>query len=228
MKVWTLLLEEWGVEYEEQALLALLRWAKNHGLDTTRGAALDINTWARTDRFIIKAASKGNESANKVLKPWKLILDLLRQLNTEVRGEDWPPDEVVGGMWRKRPDKTGAAIQCHCAALNRCPAPALCPGELDCTTLPCGGVLADSGAKGNSQTAAHGGVLNCATPLHGEGPENGGAGAGCRAPVSHGGWWRPAMRKSPAQWQCHGSQHNYTSCPELLLYPTLLCWAGTP
>lgn len=38
MKVCTLLLGEWGVECEEQALLALLRQAKNHGLDTTRGS----------------------------------------------------------------------------------------------------------------------------------------------------------------------------------------------
>lgn len=142
MKVWTLLLEEWGIEYEEQALLALLRGAKNHGLDTTREAALDINTWAWTDRFIIKGATKANKSANKVLKPWKLILDLLRQLNTEVCGEDWVPDEVVRGMdthpslQRKRLDKTGAPVQCHHAALNRCPAPALWPGELDCTSLP--------------------------------------------------------------------------------------------
>lgn len=71
------------VEYEVQALLPLLTWTKNQGLDTAKEPALDIKSWAWTGRFIIEATSKGNETkgdkaAIKVIKPWTLFLDLLR------------------------------------------------------------------------------------------------------------------------------------------------------
>lgn len=67
-----------------QALLALLMWTKNQGLDTAKEAALHIKNWAWTGRFIIEAPSKdneakGNKATIKVIKPWKLFLDLLRQ-----------------------------------------------------------------------------------------------------------------------------------------------------
>lgn len=45
LKVWKLL-EEWDTDYDEKALLALITWAKNHGLDTTKAAAFDFNVWA--------------------------------------------------------------------------------------------------------------------------------------------------------------------------------------
>lgn len=44
VKVWTLLLKEWGMECDEQALLALTTWSKNHRLDATEGATLDLRT----------------------------------------------------------------------------------------------------------------------------------------------------------------------------------------
>lgn len=87
LKVWRLL-EEWDVDYDEKALLTLITWAKTHGLETTKEAAFDFNTWAQTGQFIIQAASRGEENAVRVIKPWKLILDLITLLNTEAYGEN--------------------------------------------------------------------------------------------------------------------------------------------
>lgn len=81
----------------KEVLLALLTWAENHGLDTAKEAALDWNTWARTRQFIMQAASRGDESAIKVIKPRKLILDVTRLLNTGAHGEDWVPWEETAG-----------------------------------------------------------------------------------------------------------------------------------
>lgn len=39
LKVWK---GEWDLDYDEKALLALITWAKNHGLDTTKEAAFDF------------------------------------------------------------------------------------------------------------------------------------------------------------------------------------------
>lgn len=84
IKVWTLLLKKWGIKYDEWALLALLTWSEKHGLDVTERTTLDLKTWGWTGKFIIEAASIGNETAINVIKPWRLILDLLRQLNPRV------------------------------------------------------------------------------------------------------------------------------------------------
>lgn len=92
LKVWKLLLEEWDLDYDEKALLALITWAKNYGLDTTKEAAFDFNTWAQTGQIIIQAASRGDKNAISFIKPWKLILDLIRLLNTEAYGKEWTPD----------------------------------------------------------------------------------------------------------------------------------------
>lgn len=43
MQVWTCFPQEWEINYEEQALLALLTSAENHGLDTTKEGVLDLN-----------------------------------------------------------------------------------------------------------------------------------------------------------------------------------------
>lgn len=83
----------------KEVLLALLTWAENHGLDTAKEAALDWNTWARTGQFIMQAASRGDESAIKVIKPRKLILDVTRLLNTGAHSEDWVPWEGQRGSW---------------------------------------------------------------------------------------------------------------------------------
>lgn len=40
------------------------------------------------------AACKGDKSAVKILRPWKLILNLIMHLKTEIRGEDWVPGEA--------------------------------------------------------------------------------------------------------------------------------------
>lgn len=45
LKVWSAVLEEWKVDYNPQALQALLMWAKDHGFDTAKEAAFDLNSW---------------------------------------------------------------------------------------------------------------------------------------------------------------------------------------
>lgn len=92
--VWTLLVWEQGVKYEEQVLLALLTWSKNHRLDTIEVAALDIKTWEWTGRFIIEAASIGDEAAINIINPWRLVLNLLRQL--KAKQDAWT---AVGMLW---------------------------------------------------------------------------------------------------------------------------------
>lgn len=92
--VWTLLVWEQGVKYEEQVLLALLTWSKNHRLDTIEVAALDIKTWEWTGRFIIEAASIGDEAAINITNPWRLVLNLLRQL--KAKQDAWT---AVGMLW---------------------------------------------------------------------------------------------------------------------------------
>lgn len=78
VKIWTLSLRKCGIKYDEQSLLALLTWSENCRLDVTEGATLDLRTWEGTGRFIIEAASIGDETANNVIKPSRLIVDLLK------------------------------------------------------------------------------------------------------------------------------------------------------
>lgn len=98
-------------------MLALLTWSKDCRLDVTEGATLDLRTWQGAGRFMIETASIGDETANNVIKPWRLIVGLLKLLNTEqdVRmavgmlqappteaySEDRAPGEAVGGVWER-------------------------------------------------------------------------------------------------------------------------------
>lgn len=116
----------------KEVLLALLTWAENHGLDTAKEAALDWNTWARTRQFIMQAASRGDESAIKVIKPRKLILDVTRLLNTGAHSEDWVPWEETAGELGTLPSpqrRPPMAAPPGCTAPNAPPAPAPLPAE---------------------------------------------------------------------------------------------------
>lgn len=61
-------------------------WCKSHKLDVTEGATLDFKTWDQDGRIILQAASIGDEAAISVIKPWRLMMDLLRQLQRERNG----------------------------------------------------------------------------------------------------------------------------------------------
>lgn len=140
-------------------------WTKNQGLDTAKEAALDIKNFGR---FIIEAASKGNEAkgneaAINVTKPWKLFFDLLRQLKTKMCSEDRTPDEAAGSMGttpdaqEKQTGDTapllkgaerapcGCIVPC-CAVLNGCPAAVLCPAVPGSAVLPAATAAAGGGA----------------------------------------------------------------------------------
>lgn len=183
VKVWTRFLWEWGINYKEQALLALLTWAKNCGLDTTKEAVLDINTWVRKGRLIIKAASKGNKSA-------------------EMHGKEWVPDEAAGGVgippraWRKPLDEM--ATLRHCGVLNRHPAPVLCPAEPDHATLPHSRAPAGGRERGGWPNCGRRWCAGLRNPAVWRGP--GGQRSWGERP-NHGEWKSPAMRRSPS-WRC--------------------------
>lgn len=99
-------------------------------------------TWERTGRFITEAVSVGDKATINVIKPWRVVLDLLRQLkakqdartavgmpqvpSTETRSEDGVPGEVAGGMdthWACK--RRGQVRQPRCAKM---------PSQ---TSLPC-------------------------------------------------------------------------------------------
>lgn len=70
----------------------------------TEGAALDFKMWERAGRLIFQAASIGDEAASGVIKPWRLIMDLLRQLQSKrnakvVEGVPWTPSKTGEGNW---------------------------------------------------------------------------------------------------------------------------------
>lgn len=44
---------------------------------------MDLKTWDQAGRHILAAAAIGNETAINVIKPWRLILDLIKQLESE-------------------------------------------------------------------------------------------------------------------------------------------------
>lgn len=74
MKVWTLILQEQGLKYDKQALLTLLTLSKNHRLDITEAATLDLRTWEWIGRFIIEATSTGDKASISVIEPWRFTV----------------------------------------------------------------------------------------------------------------------------------------------------------
>lgn len=83
LKVWTFFLKKRGINCYEQPLLALLTWWKSHELDISEGTLLHLLTWERVGKNILAAASDGDETAISAIKPWKIMLDFLKQLNNE-------------------------------------------------------------------------------------------------------------------------------------------------
>lgn len=69
-----LILQEWGLKYDKQALLASLTWFKNHRLDITEAATLDLRTWEWIGRFIIEATSIGDKASISVIEPWRFTV----------------------------------------------------------------------------------------------------------------------------------------------------------
>lgn len=114
----------------------MLAWPKNHSLDKTE-AALDIKSWERTARFIIEAASIGDKAAINVIKPWRLVLDLLMQLRAKrnVRMAVGMPQVLCTktcrkdrtlGTWEERRGKA-ATLDCAATVPNCCATPNHCP-----------------------------------------------------------------------------------------------------
>lgn len=73
-------------------------WCKTHKLYTTESASLDFKMWDWAGRHVLQAASIGDEAAIGFIKPWRLTMDLLKQLqreqNTRVtEGAPWTPAE---------------------------------------------------------------------------------------------------------------------------------------
>lgn len=83
LQVWTLILKNRWEKYNEWALLALIAWCESHGLGMSKGATLDVKTWVQAGRHILSAASAGSETAINVIKPWRLVMDLLEQFKRE-------------------------------------------------------------------------------------------------------------------------------------------------
>lgn len=83
LKVWTFFLKKRGIKHDEWALLALLMWCESHKINVSKGAALDLKTQEQTGQDILSVASIGNDTAINVIKPWRIVLDLLKQLKNE-------------------------------------------------------------------------------------------------------------------------------------------------
>lgn len=112
LQVWTSFLKKRVTSYDKWALLAVITWCESHKLNVSEEATVDLKTWERAGQYILTAASSGNDSAINVIKPWRFVMDLLKQLKnerdaraaeemqkapyTEVRGENRVPGEVAG------------------------------------------------------------------------------------------------------------------------------------
>lgn len=83
LQVWTFILRNRRIKYDKQALLASIKGCKSHGLDLSEGSTLDLKMWERAGRYIPAAATIADDSIFNVLKPWRLILQLLRQLGNK-------------------------------------------------------------------------------------------------------------------------------------------------
>lgn len=79
-QVWTSLLKKQRLKYDNRGLIPLLTWCKSHKLDVTEGASLDFRMWDWVGRLIFQAKSVGGETVISIIKPWGLIVDLLRQI----------------------------------------------------------------------------------------------------------------------------------------------------
>lgn len=84
VKVWTELLKDWDVDYEEETLLDLVSWTKKWGMEPTKETALVMNNWTWTGKHLIDATLKGNQSAVKILRPWSFILKLLKLIKSNL------------------------------------------------------------------------------------------------------------------------------------------------
>ncbi|XP_038002566.1 uncharacterized protein LOC119704909 [Motacilla alba alba] len=116
LKVWTPILKKRFEKYEAQVSLALITWCESHVLDVSEGAALDLKTWERAGRRILTAASTGDGSAIYVIKPLRLIMNIIKMLQSErvvrtAEGLHLVPSAKVNGESRA-PREGGRAGRC--------------------------------------------------------------------------------------------------------------------
>lgn len=83
LQVWTFFLKKGRIIYDKWALLALIVWCESHRFDGTKGTMLDSKTLECAGRCILAAASMGDEAVLDAIKPWRFIVDLLKQLKNE-------------------------------------------------------------------------------------------------------------------------------------------------
>lgn len=80
----------------------------------TEQVTLDFKMWDWAGRLIFQAASLGDEAASGVIKPWRLIMDLLRQLQSKrnvrvVEGVLQTPSKTGEGNWAPGEPEGGVA-----------------------------------------------------------------------------------------------------------------------
>ncbi|TRZ11866.1 hypothetical protein HGM15179_015237 [Zosterops borbonicus] len=164
LQLWTLVLKNRWETYNKQALVALILWYESHGLDVSEGDPLDVKTWEQAGQHILSVASTGQETTINNIKPWRLIMNLLKPLKREqdtrtAEGSPLaPPAEVSGktmvlggadaaqGKWERR---IGGEVTVCCETawdLAATPSRYVSPAEhapvtQDLTTVPGGDTL---------------------------------------------------------------------------------------
>lgn len=64
-----LIFKKRGIDYDAQALQALLMWCESHELDISEETALNVTFWEEVGQYILAAASNGKDTAIGVIKP---------------------------------------------------------------------------------------------------------------------------------------------------------------